>query len=175
LSVSDPYLIIEKEKKDFDKKMYRRLMAQPKCADPIEQTLCHLTKIQFHQEEGIRILDNTAYMILNFDRAQVTNLAEEVAEVPPPYRAHYLTLKVISSPEIWMELEKAGISKLKLINLLTIQNETTIVSTYEVDQHQLFSKMSLDDIQYILYSLKHKKNPEIYDKINWEFVDYKNF
>ena len=150
-------------------------MAQPKCADPIEQTLCHLTKIQFHQEEGIRILDNTAYMILNFDRAQVTNLAEEVAEVPPPYRAHYLTLKVISSPEIWMELEKAGISKLKLINLLTIQNETTIVSTYEVDQHQLFSKMSLDDIQYILYSLKHKKNPEIYDKINWEFVDYKNF
>jgi pSer/pThr/pTyr-binding forkhead associated (FHA) protein len=175
LNINDPYVTLENEKKEADKKLYRKLMARPKCTEPIEQKLCHLTKIQFHDEEGIKILDNMAYLILNFDRAQVTNMAEEVAEVPPPYRAHYLTLKVISSPELWMEFERAGISKLKLINLLTVQNETTIVSTYEINQHLLFSKMSLDDIHFLLYSLKNKKNHEIYNKINWEFVDYKSF
>jgi pSer/pThr/pTyr-binding forkhead associated (FHA) protein len=175
LTNNDPLLIKEKEKKETELKKFRRLLAQSKCVDELELLLCRLSKIQFSPGEGIKIVENTAYMILNFDRAQVTSLAEDVAEVPPPYRSHYLTLKVISSTDLWRELEVAGISKFKLINLLTVQNETKIVSTFEIDQNQLFSQMSLDDIQLILYSLKHKKNPELYPKINWDFVNFKSF
>ncbi|MFZ4713707.1 MAG: FHA domain-containing protein [Bacteriovoracaceae bacterium] len=170
LSAVDPYIAIQKEIKEERDRDYKSLLTEKKCEEKVDLTICHLLKIPFAKDEGVITQGNTAYLVFNMDRAQVTSVQEELTEIPVTYRNLYLILRILANQNMWVEMEKEGITKFHLVNLQSIQGKTIIQSELKIDQQTLLSHITFDDMNTIIYSLRHRKNLELLDKVDIEIL-----